>query len=105
MSEQTAESRTGSATDALIRQLHGLVIYGPWDLDVSWAMSACGYDAVKWAEGQCVLAELVSCDTPTASSLAAAAAWYQEAATTAQRALAGKPQLLAKLGLGGVCQG
>ena len=53
----------------MIRRLHGLVTYGPWDLDIASAMSAYGYDEVKWAEGQGMLAELVTCDTPTATTL------------------------------------
>lgn len=83
----------------VVRRLHGLVTCGPWDLDVASAMSAYGYDAVKWAEGQGMLAELVSCTVPATSTLTAAAAWYEEAAGAAQRALATQPELLAKLGL------
>ena len=83
----------------MVRRLHGLVTYGPWDLDIASAMSAYGYDEVKWAEGQGMLAELVSCDAPAGTTLAAAAAWYDEAATTARHALATHPRLLAKLGL------
>lgn len=84
----------------VIRRLHGLVTYGPNDLDIAWAMSLRGYDAVKWAEGQGMLAELVSNDAPAGSLLAAAVAWYEDAASAARRALAGRPRLLAKLGLG-----
>lgn len=92
-----------SPTDlTMVRRLHGLVTYGPGDLDIAWAMAAHGYDAVKWAEGQCMLAELVNNDTPTGSILAAARVWYEEAARAARRALATEPQLLAKLGLVGV---
>jgi hypothetical protein len=76
-----------------------LVIRGPWDLDVAHAMSSYGYDEVKWAEGQIVLAELVSCDRPGESCLDAASRWYDEAATAARRALEAKPQLLAKIGV------
>ena len=85
----------------MVRRLHGLVTYGPWDLDIASAMSAYGYDEVKWAEGQGVLAELVSCDAPTGTTLDTAAAWYDEAAITARHALATHPRLLAKLGLTG----
>jgi hypothetical protein len=94
-------SRHGNHGDAaaVVRRLHGLVTCGPWDLDVASAMSAYGYDAVKWAEGQGMLAELVSCKVPAASMLTAAVAWYEEAAGAAQRALAAQPELLAKLGL------
>ena len=84
---------------AVIHRLHGLVTYGPADLDVAAAMSTHGYDAVKWAEGQGMLAELVSNDAPAGSLLAAAVAWYEDAASAARRALGGDPCLLAKLGL------
>jgi hypothetical protein len=87
--------------NAVVRQMHNLVTYGPWDLDVASAMSAHGYDEVKWAEGQAILAELVSSDTPARSTLSAAQAWYKEAAATARGVLATQPQLLAKLGLVG----
>jgi hypothetical protein len=83
----------------VVRRLHGLVTVGPWDLDIAWAMAAHGYDAVKWAEGQGLLAELVSCDTPAGPALAAAIEWYEKAATTAREALATQPHLLAKMGL------
>lgn len=84
---------------AVVRHLHGLVIYGPGDWHIAAAMSAFGYDEVKWAEGQSMLAELVSSDEPEATTVTAATQWYDEAATTARQALANKPQLLAKLGL------
>ena len=85
--------------DAVVRQLHGLVTYGPRDLHIAAAMSAHGYDAVKWAEGQCMLAELVSRDSAPSPSLTKAVEWYREASAAAQRSLAAEPQLLAKLGL------
>jgi hypothetical protein len=85
--------------DAVVRHLHELVIYGPWDLEISAAMSIHGYDAVKWAEGQSVLAELVSGDPLTERSVAQAIGWYDEAAKAARRALASQPRLLAKLGM------
>jgi hypothetical protein len=94
-----AHHKENRGADAMIRRLHGLVTYGPWDLDIASAMSAYGYDEVKWAEGQGMLAELVTCDTPTATTLDAAAGWYDEAAITARHALATHPRLLAKLGL------
>jgi hypothetical protein len=84
---------------SVIRDLHGLVTYGPGDLEIAWAMSQHGYDATKWAEGQGMLAELVSCEQPVADSVAQAIGWYREAATTAMRALSRQPQLLAKMGL------
>ena len=89
---------SGMAT-AVVRQMHNLVTYGPWDLDAACAMSRYGYDEVKWAEGQGVLAELVSSERPERDTMAAALAWYEEAADTAQRALAGQPQVLARLGV------
>ena len=89
---------SGMAT-AVVRQMHNLVTYGPWDLDAASAMSRYGYDEAKWAEGQGVLAELVSSERPKGATLAAALAWYEEAAGAAQRALAGQPQVLARLGV------
>jgi hypothetical protein len=79
--------------------MHGLVTYGPGDLDIASAMSGLGYDAVKWAEGQGMLAELVSSDLPHETTVTAAAEWYDEAASAARQALAAEPRLLAKLGL------
>jgi hypothetical protein len=90
-----------STGSKLVHRLHGLVTYGPGNLDIAWAMAAHGYDAVKWAEGQCMLAELVSGEAPARPTLAAARAWYDDAARAARRALAAQPQLLAKLGLAG----
>jgi alpha-beta hydrolase superfamily lysophospholipase len=87
------------AVSSVILLLHGLVTYGPSDLDIASAMSAQGYDAVKWAEGQGVLAELVSSEAPADTTLAAATNWYVEAADAARQALSTKPQLLAKLGI------
>jgi hypothetical protein len=92
--------KEAAGAGTIIRHLHGLVTYGPWDLDIASAMSAFGYDEVKWAEGQGMLAELVSSDVPARTTLAAAIGWYDEAARAARRALATQPQLLAKLGLG-----
>jgi hypothetical protein len=86
---------------AVVRQMHDLVTYGPWDLDVASAMSAQGYDEVKWAEGQGMLAELITSEVPPGSTLAAALAWYEEASGAAHRALAAQPRLLSKLGLAG----
>lgn len=83
----------------LLQHLHRLVTYGPWDLDIAFAMSGYGYDAVKWAEGQGILAELVSCEPSVEASLAIAASWYNEAARTARRALASRPHLLDRLGV------
>lgn len=95
----SAPRRENAGASAVIRHLHGLVTYGPGDLDIASAMSAHGYDAVKWAEGQGMLAELVTSEPPAATTLAAALHWYDEAAAAARRALAAQPQLLAKLGL------
>lgn len=91
--------RANGCAAAIVQHLHGLVTYGPWDLDVASAMSAYGYDAAKWAEGQGMLAELVSSEALATSTVEAALAWYEEAATIAQRALVAQPGLLAKLGL------
>ena len=85
--------------DAVLLHLHKLVTHGPGDLDIASAMSAYGYDAVKWAEGQGMLAELVTCDLPSESSLAVAKDWCQEATTAARDALATSPRLLRKLGV------
>ncbi|NIV40108.1 MAG: hypothetical protein GWN58_65105, partial [Anaerolineae bacterium] len=59
------------------------------------------YDEVKWAEGEVVLAELISCERPIDQHLAAANRWYEEAATAAQRALDTRPGLLNKIGVKG----
>ena len=91
-------NRRGDA-DTLIRQIHRLVTEGPWDLEIAFAMSVYGYDAVKWAEGECMLAELVSRDRPGERYLVTATDWYNEAATAARSALISKPQLLDKLGV------
>jgi hypothetical protein len=85
--------------DVVVRHLHELVICGPGDLEISAAMSAHGYDAVKWAEGQSMLAELVSGEALTERGMARAIGWYEEAAEAARRALASEPRLLAKLGM------
>ncbi len=85
--------------EAVVRHLHELVTCGPGDLDVAFAMSAYGYDEVKWFEGQGVLAELVNDDLSSEPNLAAAIGWYEEAVTVAREALAGQPKLLMKLGV------
>ena len=91
----------GEAKDAgtVVWRLHRLVTYGPWDLDIASAMSRHGYDAVKWAEGESLLAELVNNDQAVVASLTEALEWYMEAARTARRVLAAQPQLLEKLGM------
>jgi hypothetical protein len=99
MAAKVAHPKNVGDARALVRHLHMLVIRGPWDLDVAHAMSFYGYDEVKWAEGQTVLAELVSSDRPGDSCLEAARRWYDEAATVARRALEANPQLLAKIGV------
>jgi hypothetical protein len=68
-------------------------------LDIAAAMSEYGYDAIKWAEGQGMVAELISCDLPAEASLSMAIEWWNEAVEAAHRALASKPQLLNKLGV------
>lgn len=94
MSTQESVSVAG-----VIQLMHGLVTYGPRDLEISSAMFSEGYDAVKWAEGQGMLAELVSNDLPEETTVTAAASWYDEAAGAARQVLAAEPVLLAKLGL------
>jgi hypothetical protein len=87
-------------SQAMVQRLHGLVTYGPVDLDIAAAMAAYGYDEVKWAEGQALLAELLACDSLPEQNLVAVDAWYAAAAYAAQQALVARPRLLAKLGLG-----
>ncbi len=99
MARKVAQQTERRDADTVIRHLHKLVTRGPWDLDISSAMSGYGYDAVKWAEGESVLAELVSCARPRESHLTTALKWYDEAATAARSALGTRPQLLAKLGV------
>jgi hypothetical protein len=102
MLAQVAYQQGGVMASAVVRKMHNLVTYGPGDLDAAFAMSQYGYDEVKWAEGQGVLAELVSSENPARSTMATALAWYEEAAGAARRALAGQPQVLAKLGLAAI---
>jgi hypothetical protein len=83
----------------MILYLDKFVRHGPRDLDIAAAMSQHGYDAVKWAEGECVLAALVSCERPRDRHLVSAMQWYDEASRAARSALVGTPQLLAKLGV------
>jgi hypothetical protein len=97
MGEQRKEKTDTAGT--VIRRLHGLVTRGPWDLEIAAAMSAYGFDEVKWAEGQAMLAELVNDDAPAWGTVAAATTWYEGAADAARHALGTRPQLLAKLGL------
>ena len=100
----SAMSHQGSTmASPVVRQMHDLVTNGPWDLDVASAMSRYGYDEAKWAEGQGVLAELVSSESPARATVAAALTWYEEAAGAARRALAGQPQALARLRLAPLC--
>lgn len=97
ISRSTAREKTNAGQ--LVQHLHELVTCGPANLDISFAMSGYGYDATKWAEGQGLLAELVSCDLPRQTTLTIAGQWYDEAAATARQALAAYPHLLARLGL------
>jgi hypothetical protein len=101
VSERDTHPAENIAASAIILRLHSLVTYGPRNLDVAAAMSDFGYDQVKWAEGQGMLAELLSAEAPAQSTLSAARTWYAEAARVAQRALAAQPQALANLGLDG----
>jgi len=84
---------------AVIRDLDRLVTRGPKDLDIVEAMMPFGYDQAKWAEGQGVLAELVTSEQPSETLVARARRWYYEAAETAGHALTARPTLLAKLGM------
>ncbi len=102
MAARVAHHQKLEDAGAVIFHLHGLVTYGPADLDVAAAMSIHGYDAVKWAEGQGMLAELVSTERPLDATLSAATVWYREAATAARQALHARPELLTKLGLADV---
>ena len=99
MAGQVAQEIQKEDTNTVIQHLHRLVTHGPWDLEIAYALSRYGYDAVKWAEGETVLAELVSCDRPRTSHLTTAAQWCDEAAQAARRALVNQPQLLEKLGV------
>jgi hypothetical protein len=96
---QTASRAYREDANTVIQHLQQLVTCGPWDLDIAYAMAGYGYDAVKWAEGESVLAELVSCDRPGQYHLSLAVQWYSEAATTARKALIARPQLLKKIGV------
>jgi hypothetical protein len=102
MTERNGHQAEKIAVSAIVLRLHSLVTYGPWDLDVAAAMSDYGYDEVRWAEGQGMLAELLSAEAPAQNTLSAARSWYEEAAKAAGRALAAQPQALAKLGLVGM---
>ena len=99
MARKVARRNKEEDASTIIQHLHELVTYGPWDLDIAAAMAVYGYDEVKWAEGQVVLAELISADRPVEGHLVAAAQWYREAARTAQSALMTRPRLLDKLGV------
>ncbi len=102
MFERGVHQTEDTVASAIVLRLHGLVTYGPWDLDVAAAMSDYGYDEAKWAEGQGMLAELLSAEPPAQSTLSAARSWYEEAARAARSALAAQPQALARLGLVGM---
>ncbi|MBN1659267.1 MAG: hypothetical protein JXA93_12740 [Anaerolineae bacterium] len=88
-----------SQARTFIHNPHAPVAPDAWDLDIGWTMSTELYDEVRWAEGQDLLAELINVDVPARTILTAAAGWYQVAAVAAQHALAGRPQLLTKLGV------
>ena len=99
MARKVAHYGKKEEASAVIRHLGRLVTYGPQDLEIIAAMSAYGYDAAKWAEGQGVFAELLSYDQPLERVVDSAQDWYREAAVAARNALVTKPQLLAKLGV------
>jgi len=101
MATKVAHRKGRRDASTIIQHLHQLVTNGPWDLDIAQAMALQGYDEVKWAEGQVVLAELVSCDRPREQHLAAADRWYEEAVRAAECALVSRPGLLHKIGVKG----
>ena len=72
MAGKVAHRRKKEDANTIIQHLHQLVTYGPWDLDIAHAMARYGYDEVKWAEGEVVLAELVSGGRLAEGRLAAA---------------------------------
>lgn len=97
--EMVAHWKEMAEPGVVVRNLHELVTRGPWDLEIAAAMFAHGYDEAKWAEGQGMLAELLTNEPPAQTSLSAAIRWYEEAVVSAQRALAAKPRLLQELGV------
>jgi len=99
MATTVAHRQERRDASTIIQHLHKLVTNGPWDLDIAQAMAFQGYDEVKWAEGEIVLAELISGERPLEQHLAAADKWYEEAVTAARRALVSKPGLLDKIGV------
>ncbi|MGD8473926.1 MAG: hypothetical protein PVH95_07005 [Anaerolineae bacterium] len=99
MATTVAHRQERRDASTIIQRLHKLVTNGPWDLDIAQAMAVQGYDEVKWAEGEIVLAELISGERPLEQHLAAADKWYEEAVTAARRALVSKPGLLDKIGV------
>ena len=101
MATKVAHRKGRRDASTIIQLLHQLVTNGPWDLDIAQAMALQGYDEVKWAEGQVVLAELISCDRPREQHLAAADSWCEEAVRAAECALVSRPGLLHKIGVKG----
>lgn len=99
MAQKVAHYGKKEEASAVIHHLGRLVTHGPQDLEIVGAMAAYGYDAVKWAEGQGVLAELLSCDPPLKVMVDSAQDWYREASVAARHALVAQPQLLIKLGV------
>lgn len=99
MAQKVAHFGKKEEASVIIRHLGRFVTFGPQDLEIIGAMSPYGYDETKWAEGQGVLAELLSCDQPLEVVVDSAQDWYREAAVAARSALVTKPQLLAKLGV------
>jgi hypothetical protein len=99
MATKVAHRQERRDANTIIQHLHKLVTNGPWDLDIAQAMAVQGYDEIKWAEGQIVLAELISGERPLEQKLAAADKWCEEAVAAAQRALVSKPGLLDKIGV------
>jgi len=99
MARKVAHDRKKEEASVVIQYLGRFVTLGPQDLEIIGAMLAYGYDAAKWAEGQGMLAELLSHDQPLERVVGSAQDWYHEAAVAARNALVTKPQLLAKLGV------
>ena len=97
MAQQVTRRQEGESASAFLQRFGCMVTNGPGDLDIAYAMSAHGFDDVKWAEGQGIFAELVTCDRPEVRCLETASHWYAEAAAVAQRALEKQPRLLEKL--------
>lgn len=94
----TSEARRREI-EAMVRHLHHLVVDGLRDREAVRAMTIHGYDEIRWAEGQQLLAELVHSEPYDLSVLSRARGWYEETCRAAREALGDAPLLLARLGL------